>query len=216
MNRCFLLLIPIIAVVANGQTFRAGQSAPSANPGKHWAASQASENGRKYDEAIGEVRSYQQEGGDAFLANTRTGWLKYLKGDYAGAALAYGAANKLQASALNPLLGLLNVAQAQQDLKGTERAAEAVLHVAPSNYTAQMALAGAYFAQKDFNKAGSQYRRVLIFYPDDVDAMSSAAWSDFYRGSRRDAADGFRKILSVSPEYLGASTGLELSQKPVK
>jgi tetratricopeptide (TPR) repeat protein len=211
MNRVLLLLVPVAAIATTAPAFGAGQAAANANPAKHWADSLAAETDQKYDVALAETTGYQREGGDAFLASERTGWLHYLNAKYPQAEQAYTAANKLQPAAINPLLGLLNAAQAQKDTKKIERAAEALLRVEPSNYRALMALAGAHFAAREYQKSASEYRRVLTYYPDDVDAMSGLGWSAFYNGGKRDASESFKKILSVSPEYPYAQRGYDLA-----
>ena len=211
MNRILLLLIPIVAFAAT-PTFRAGQTGGgTGNPAKEWADSLTAESDKKYDVALVAVTAYQKEGGDTFLATERTGWLRYLNGDYVQAESAYIAASRLQSSAINPLLGMLNIAQAQKDAKKTESAAQAVLHIEPSNYRALMALAGTHLYGRDYPKAASEYRRVLTFYPDDTDAMSGLAWSTYYGGNKRDSVDIFKKILSVSPSYPYAQRGYDLA-----
>ena len=81
--------------------------------------------------------AYQQSGGDAFVASERAGWLYYLKGAYPEAERAYLNANKLHAAALNPVLGLLNVAEAMKDKGRMRWAAEAVLKADPSKLSGQ-------------------------------------------------------------------------------
>ncbi len=211
MTRFFVLLLPVVLLAASGRSARSAADENPAGSGKHWTASVQAETEKKYDDALTELRGYEKAGGDAFLAAERTGWLNYLAGDFAKAEAGYGKAKQLQPAAINPLLGLLNVTQAQKDVRKTERAAEAVLRVEPTNYRAQMALAGLHFAEKAYRKSASAYRRVLTNYPDDVDAMSGAAWAVFYVGEKAEAADIFRKILGVNSAYPLAQRGFDLS-----
>lgn len=209
-------LIPVIAVAMQGQSFADDQSILAVGSGRHWSDSLTKEKDKNYDEALEETLAFLREGGDALLGNERTGWLKYLKGDQNGAEQAYSNANKMMPSAITPLLGLLNVAKAQKDPKKIERAAQAVLRLTPSNYNAQMAIAAMYFEAKDYNRAASQYQRVLTLYPDDVDVMSGEAWSYYYLGYKREANELFRTIVNVIPDYLYAQRGIELTTKSVK
>ena len=86
-------------------------------PGQHWTASVQAETSGKYADAINELRAFDQQGGDPFLTAERSGWLNYLSGNYATAEQAYARAKQIQPTAINPLLGLLLVAQAQKDAK---------------------------------------------------------------------------------------------------
>ena len=129
---------------------------------------------------------------------------------YADAEQAYTTASRLRPTAINPLVGLLNTAQAEKDTHKTERAAELVLHVEPSNYRAQMALAGVHFAAKDYHRSASEYRRALSYYPEDVDAMSGVGWSAFYNRENREALENFRRILTINPNYTYAQRGFDL------
>jgi tetratricopeptide (TPR) repeat protein len=212
MNRIIPLLIPIVALAANTPNIRYGNSAPTSNPAaQSWAASVDAENNQKYSDALADMRAYQQAGGDTFLALERSGWLSYRAKDYAKAEQYYGEASRSIPTAMNPLLGLLNTAQAENDARKIERAAQSLLHNEPSNYRAQMALAQMHLASREYQRAASEYRRVLLYYPDDLDATSGLAWSVFYLGNKRDALALFHRILTVSPDYTYAQRGAELA-----
>jgi tetratricopeptide (TPR) repeat protein len=114
-------------------------------------------------------------------------------------------------TAINPLLGLLNIAQALKDPRKIERAAGSILHTEPSNYRAQMALGQMHFDSREYQRAASEYRRVLLYYPDDLDATSGLAWASYYLGAKRDALALFERILSVSPDYAYAQRGVTLA-----
>lgn len=211
MNRIILLLIPIAALAANGPTLRLGQGAPVVNPAQSWTASLEAETNKKLDVAIADVRAFQQAGGDPFLASERLGWLSYSSGDYGAAEQFYGLASRVIPTAINPLLGLLNTAQAQKDPAKIERAAGSLLHTEPSNYRAQMALGQLHLSARDYPRAASEFRRVLLYYPDDLDATSGLAWAAYYLGGKREALALFQRILTVSPDYAYAQRGLDLA-----
>src|SRR5271156_1802408 len=78
-------------------------------------------------------------------------------------------------SGFSPLLGLLNVSEAQGDADGIEKSAENVLHLDPLNYRAQMADAYQQYTAKHYAMALATYRRVLTNYPDDMTALSGEA-----------------------------------------
>lgn len=207
-HKTLLLPFVLFAVFAAVAAARAGDVT---GPGQHWTASIQAETQGKYADAINELRAYDQQGGEPFLTAERSGWLNYLAGDYTKAEQAYARAKQIQPTAINPLLGLLSVAQAQKDGGKFERAAEDILRTEPTNYRAQAALAALHFANKDYRRSASDYHRLLTTYPDDADAMSGEAWSAFYLGLRREASDAFRRLLSISPRYPYAQQGFDLT-----
>jgi len=211
MNRIIPLLIPIVALAANRPTMRSGEAPPAANPAQYWSASVEAEANKKYDEALAAAQSFKQAGGDALLAWERLGWLSYRNGDYAPADKYYSEASRLFPTAINPLLGLLNSAQAQKDAKKIESTALALLRAEPTNYRAQMALAGLHLTTREYLRAVSEYGRVLVNYPDDLDATSGLAWALYYSGNKHQASPLFHRLLSVNPDYAYAQRGYELS-----
>jgi cytochrome c-type biogenesis protein CcmH/NrfG len=114
-------------------------------------------------------------------------------------------------AALNPALGLLNVAQAMKDDARILRAAQAVLTVDPSNYRANMVLAGRAFSSRDHRGAAFIYRKIVNTFPDDVDARSGLAWAEYYTGDTHDALAQFQMILKTYPDYPYAKQGYQLA-----
>ncbi|MCE0497185.1 MAG: hypothetical protein LV481_04475 [Methylacidiphilales bacterium] len=178
----------------------------------YWQASLTAETSQDYDTALTQLAAWRQAGGNPFLASLRAGWLHYLKKDYASADNDYTDAERLQPSAINPLLGLLNVAQARGDAAAVNKAVQDVLRADPLNYRAQMAGAWQQFSAKNYQQALSGYRRVLTYYPDDLDAISGEAWSLYYLGDLKSAAADFQALLAVNPSYSYARQGLDLCQ----
>jgi len=212
MKQILALAIPLLAI-DSALTQNSPAPENTAELSSLWKASLEAETDKNYDEAIKEVSSFYQQGGDRFMAYLRSGWLYYLEKNYDKAAEQYGYASRMQPTAINPLLGLLNTAQAKNDPTGVRAAAGSLLHVDPLNYRAQMALAYVDFQAQNYQQALSGYKRVLFVYPDDLDATSGAAWSAYYMGLRDDAAALFRKLLSIEAEYPLAAKGLDLSSK---
>ena len=177
--------------------------------GQLWTASISSESANNYDEAVAKIVTFQQKGGDKYLAGLRLGWLAYLKQDYKRATEFYGTASRISPTALSPLLGMLNVAQAQGDTKGTETVANIIIKEEPSNYRALTVLGAQSYAAGDFRKAHSVYRRVLFYYPEDTLGLSGAAWAALKLNERAEAGTLFRKLLSISPNYAYAQEGYD-------
>jgi len=184
----------------------------SGGPSQFWQASLSSETNKDYDSALSQITSYQTSGGNAFLANLRAAWLYYLKQDYQNAASHYIEAERLQPSSINPLLGLMNVSEAQGNATEIQKAAENVLHLDPLNYRAQMVFAYQHYTAKNYAMALAGYRRVLTYYPDDMTALSGEAWSLYYLGQGDKAATDFQTLLGINSNDSWAQKGLALCQ----
>jgi len=206
MKRTLLLLLPVIAIAVAAP--ESSQKTREEEIGKLWQESVTAETNGDSALAMEKLMSYAKNGGDSYLANLRAGWLNYSDKKYDEAARFYATASKLQANALNPRLGLLNVAQAKSDVAAATAAAEAVIKIEPTNYRALMAYSWGCFQAKDYRRAGSTYQRVISIYPEDQDAISGAAWCALYIGQKREAIDGFRRLMSLNPEYANLRQGL--------
>lgn len=212
MRRLPALLILLLALAGGFVRSQTQPDNAATGLAAYWQASLTAETSQDYDTALTQLAEWRQAGGDPFLANLRAGWLHYLKKDYATAAQAYAEAERLQPSAINPLLGLLNVAQAQGDAAAVDKAVGDVLRADPLNYRAQMAGAWQQYSAKNYQQALAGYRRVLTYYPDDLAAISGEAWSLYYLGDLKGAAADFQALLNVSPSYSYARQGLDLCQ----
>ena len=209
---CRLLFITLSCLVLTA--FSLAKDAPSPlDLGKLWSESTTLEASKDYNGALKAMQAYKDQGGDAFLASLRMGWLHYQNAQYPQSEKAYGRAQTLKPTSLNATLGLLNAVQAQIDPRKTAQAAEAVLKIQSSNYRALMVLAGLSFAQKDYRKASAAYGRVLMTFPDDPDALSGAAWSALRAGDKASAVTTFSLLLSISPQYASAQEGFAEASK---
>jgi len=74
-----------------------------------------------------------------------------------------------------------------------------------------MALGGMHLEKRDYPRATSEYRRVLLYYPDDLDAMSGLAWAAYYSGEKSEALTLFQRILAMSPNYTYARLGAAMA-----
>jgi tetratricopeptide (TPR) repeat protein len=208
----FTALLFIPALTGGFLCAQTASETPSTSPAQFWQASLASETNKDYDSALSQIASYQTSGGNAFLANLRAAWLCYLKQDYKNAAQHYIEAERLQPSSINPLLGLMNVSEAQGNADDIQKAAKNVLHLDPLNYRAQMVSAYQHYTAKNYGAALAAYRRVLTYYPDDMTALSGEAWSLYYLGQGEKAAVDFQTLLSIDSNDSWARKGLALCQ----
>lgn len=211
MKRTLLLLLPIVAIAVAAPD--SAQKSREEEIGRLWQESVTAEGNGDTALAMEKLMAYAKNGGDTYLANLRAGWLNYSEKKYEDAGRFYTTAAKLQTNALNPRLGLLNVAQAKGDVATATAAADAVLKIESTNYRALMAYAWGCFQAKDYRRAGTTYQRVLTMYPEDQDALSGASWCSLYIGQKREAIDGFRRLMSLNPEYSNLRQGLEMATK---
>ena len=214
MNRLLALLLPLAIVSTGAVKSRAPSGLNPEDMAKFWSDSVTAESAKNYDDAIKQTVSFQQGGGDKYLSALRYAYLLHLKADYQKSAEMYATAAKLQPMALAPALGLLSAAQGLNDAAKIRVAAENILKAEPTNYRAQMAMAGLLFVSREYRRSLSNYRRALASYPGDLDALSGAAWSAFYLGEKREALDYFQQLMSISPDYTYARKGYELSAAP--
>ncbi|MBU6326089.1 MAG: hypothetical protein KGQ89_00525 [Verrucomicrobia bacterium] len=214
LHRLAAVLLPVVLAAASLAEPEADKPAKPAIPAPpsaaFWAESVSAESNKEYDKALEQLMLYQKADGDKFLSSLRYGWLCYLKQDYEKAETGYNSALKIEHSSLNAAVGLLDVAQMLKDKEKIKRAAEGILRISPTHYRASMVAGAIQYEEKDYRKASLTYHRVLTQYPDDVDAMSGAAWADLYSGSKREALDNFKKILGVKPTYSYAQLGYDL------
>ena len=207
MKRILLLLLPVIALSA-GTTDQAPRKSKEEMLGSLWQESLSAEKSGETDSALAKAAAYVRNGGDSYLATMRAAWLAYGQKKYAEAGRHYYNAAKLQGMALSPRLGLLSVAQEQNDIAAAARAGDLVLQLEPTNYRALMAVAWGAYQAKDYQKAIGRYRCVVALYPEDTDAISGAAWAEFYSGQKGEARLLFRRLVSINPDYQYARQGI--------
>lgn len=207
MKRILLLLLPVLAFAA-GNVGPAGSKPREEMLGELWQGSIRAENNGEMQGALAQAAAYARNGGDIYLATMRAAWLAYGRKDYDEAGRRYVDAMKLQGSALSPRLGLLNVARDKGDVAAAARAGDLVLQLEPTNYRALMAVAWGAFQAKDHHQAAARYQCVMTLYPEDTDAISGAAWSEFYKGRKAEARNLFRRLVSIDPDYPYARQGL--------
>lgn len=128
MNTSLLLkticLVGALAALAAGNnnpapTAAAGAKTPALREDQRlWNASYEAEQQGQYDQALKPMKTIRESHGDFYLANLRTGWLLYLKKDYAGALPFYQKASLLAPGALSPLIGQMNCHDALGDGEG--------------------------------------------------------------------------------------------------
>lgn len=175
-----------------------------------WKTSVSAEKSKNYDQAISEMKTYVQSGGDQYNASVRLAWVYYLKKDYASAEKYYKLAAKRSQGSITPLMGLANTYKASKQLKKSMRAYKSALVLDKTNYTTNMTLAGMLYDAKDYRASGLIYAKMMKLYPEDLAAMSGLAWCMVYEGRKSRALPIFTRLVVMSPNYAYADDGYKL------
>lgn len=176
-----------------------------------WVNSFNAEQGGDYDKALEYTTRILEGAGNFYLPNLRMGWILYLKADYKEAIVYYRKAAQLSPGSVSALHGIMNCAKELGDIDLEMQTAKAILILDPMNYQANLRLASLNYAKSDYSTAGSYYRKLLALYPEDLEIANGVAWCYLKEGLPKDAAVLFRNILTVSPNYFEAKTGLAAS-----
>jgi tetratricopeptide (TPR) repeat protein len=147
---------------------------------------------------------------DAYVAELRRGWLLYCAGRNADAIAAYTRASALAPRAVEPRVGILLPLVAERRFAEVEKHAREVLRVDPGNYSASLRLAFAQFSLGRYEEALAGYRRLVDWYPGDLDARSGLGWTLARLNRVADAAVQFHAVLAVAPQHRLARDGLKL------
>ena len=201
----------ITLILCSASLALAGQRADQVKSRQEaWKTSVSSEKGKNYDMAISEMNAYVKNGGDPYNASLRLGWLYYASKNYASAEKYYQIAAKRSQGAITPLMGLVNIYKADNQIKKAVRACKSVLVLDKTNYTASMLLAGMLYDAKSYRSSGLVYAKVSKLYPEDLAAMSGLAWCMVYEDRKSRALPLFTRLVVMSPNYAYAQDGYKL------
>ncbi len=143
-----------------------------------------------------------------YLLHLRRGWLLYLNGRYTDSVTAYRDAISLQPRSAEAMAGLTLPLMALRLWAETEAACEALLAVAPGNYTGLSRLAWVLFSAGRYSEAEAAYRAVLIQYPSDNDMRAGLGWSMLRQGKAAEAEQAFKTVLLTVPGHVSAGQGM--------
>ncbi|MEO6848926.1 MAG: tetratricopeptide repeat protein [Chthoniobacterales bacterium] len=176
-----------------------------------WTQSVVLEQKANYEGSLAIMGEFAREGHDNYLAMLRSGWLSYEAKQYKKSIQYYDAAARAMPTSVTPLLGLATSYRADGDTASTEKTYEQVLMRDPGNYTAALALGSYWYLKNDFYKAAQYYALVQKQYPEDTTSLSGLGWSLIYLNKKRDAQPLFQRLLILSPTYLQAKQGYDIS-----
>ena len=167
----------------------------------------------KLAEAIGALDQLPPAEHDAYVPELRRGWLQYRAGHYSDAIAAYTRAIALAPRALEPKVGILLPLLAERRYSDVERYAREVLRADPGNYSATLRLSFAQYSLGHYDEALAGYRRLVDWYPGDVDARAGLGWTLVKLKRGEDATVQFRSVLAVAPQHALAREGLKSAEQ---
>jgi tetratricopeptide (TPR) repeat protein len=176
-----------------------------------WAQSYQLERVGQYDaalEALGPVLS-ADPGHE--LALLRSGWLRYLSGDYNASMRDYQRALERNDQSLEARLGLTLPLLAQSRWREAAATAQEVLMLAPWNYYAHLRLMVAEEGQRQWQTLAAHAAAVAARYPSDASFLVYLARAEARQGHTAAARSAYARVLERIPEHAEATAFLAAS-----
>ena len=129
----------------------------------------------KYNEAIKVLSPLYKKYSKGYTLNLRFGWLFYLDKKYNDAIKYYTKASLLNTYALNPKLGLIRIYLDTENYKKAETMSHELLKIDYYNHYANLYINKALIAQKKYDAALKNIRKMLIVYPTKVAFLEQLA-----------------------------------------
>ncbi len=196
---------PLLAALAATLTFVV---APVLAQEAVWQSSYQLEAAGKYTEALAAIDGVAANGPDAELKILRRGWLYYLPGHFDESIREYRLAIERNPKSVDARLGLTLPLLAAKRWREAEQSAQAVLTLAPSNYTGMLRLIIALEAQKDWALMLKTAAAMVVSYPSDANAVVYLARANAWLGKRDEAVAAYSATLSRYPGHLEAKAYL--------
>ena len=129
----------------------------------------------KYKEAIKVLTPLYKQYQNGYTLNLRFGWLFYLDKKYNDALKYYTKASLINTRALNPKLGLIRIYLDVSRFKEAERMANEILKIDYYNHYANLYMNRALIAEKKYDEALKNIRKMLVVYPTNVSFLEQLA-----------------------------------------
>jgi tetratricopeptide (TPR) repeat protein len=139
----------------------------------------------------------------------RRGFESLSKGDLSAAGAAFKESAQLEPKAVQPLLGLAEVALKQQAPKQAEVYLQQALNLAPQSVEVQTAWGRYLYQQQRFNDAEAAFKKAIALAPQAV--ALHVDLGDLYLGGLhkpQEAIDAYRAALQRDPAHAGAHYAL--------
>jgi tetratricopeptide (TPR) repeat protein len=199
---CILTLIMWMALLSVASA-AAGESIPQI-----YQQSYNEEAKGNYPEAILVLHRAERAGDSSYLFQLRMGWLNYLAGKYPESVNSYRKALIKGKDSIEAKLGLMLPLMAQSKWTDAEKVGKEIIAVDNFSYLANSRLAFIYYNLKLFKDAESYYRKVLNYYPGDMEMQTGLGWSLLQQGKKEAAQKVFAEVLFYAPNQVSASVGM--------
>ncbi len=163
-----------------------------------------------YPEAILIMMQAERAGDSGYLFHLRMGWLQYLAGKFPESIQSYRKAILLNKDSIEAKLGLMLPLMASGKWIDAEKVAKEILAIDKQSYLANSRLAYIYYQLKLYKEAESYYRKVLFYYPGDIEMQAGLAWSLLKQDKKGPAEKVFDEILRYVPNHVSANMGMKL------
>jgi len=150
-----------------------------------------------------------QPGNPAALDSFMKGVLALSNRDLAGAERRFRESMQLDAKAVEPLIGMADLALARRQNQEAERWLQRAQQLAPANATVHHALGRFHFGARDFARAEASLRRALSL--DGQHFLAALDLGDLLLTTLnrpQDAQAAYRNAVQLRPEHAGAQHGL--------
>ena len=182
----------------------------SAKIPEYFETSFSHESRGNYAEALNSVLRILRIDQRNYTAMLRAGWLGYLKGDYKNSVSYYRKAVLLEPEAVEPKLGLMLPLMASKEWDAAGDVAREILKFDEKNYLANSRLAYIFFSLDRYGEAEKQYRKIIAWYPSDIEMKIGLGWTLVRMDNKKEAAGIFRDVLTVRKNNTSAHDGMEL------
>ncbi len=149
----------------------------------------------------------------SYYTNVRLGWLCYLAGIQNEALNYYKLATELKPKAIEPKLGLANIASVMGNKNDQRVQYDAIIAIDPHNTYVRYQLGLMDYYKKDYPAAITHFEKIVSLYPTDADGILMLGWSNWQMGKVPESKAFFNKVLWESPDNASALQGLN-SQQP--
>jgi len=165
-----------------------------------------------YQEAILALTQANRAGDNSYLYHLRLGWLQYLASKYPDSVNSYRRAAVLGKDSIEAKLGLMLPLMAQGKWYEAERVAKEILSLERLSYLANSRLAYIYYNLNQYKEAESYYRKILVYYPGDIEMQVGLAWSLLKQDKKEVAEKVFEEILRYVPNHVSANAGMKIAK----
>lgn len=198
-----ITLIALFTILANGVMSQSQAAMQTA-----FSRSYESEQGKKYIQAINDLKSIYKS--DGYFVNIRMGWLYYMAKQHSESIKYYNIAIALKPYAIEARFGCVKPLSAIESWNSVRTHYMQILKIDPQNTVANYWLGVVYYNRKDYNNALNHFEKVVNLYPLDYDSLVMLAWTKLYLGKMSEAKVLFNQALVIRPRDSSASEGLNL------